>query len=76
VSKTFLIQEAHRTVYELTNSCELNEETKAVLCDIDGTLVRSNWLHASAWKDAFAQLNIDRPLEDLRDDKLGKEGMN
>jgi len=46
---------------------------EAVLCDIDGTLVQSNWLHAAAWKDAFAQLNIDLPLEDVRR-QIGKGG--
>ena len=39
---------------------------EAVLCDIDGTLVQSNWLHAAAWKEAFAQIHIDVPLEDVR----------
>jgi HAD superfamily hydrolase (TIGR01509 family) len=39
---------------------------KALLCDIDGTLVQSNWLHAHAWQDAFRQLNLEIPLEDLR----------
>ena len=39
---------------------------EAVLCDIDGTLVQSNWLHASAWKDAFAQIDIDVSVEDVR----------
>lgn len=29
---------------------------EAVLCDIDGTLVESNWLHAAAWRDAFAMI--------------------
>jgi HAD superfamily hydrolase (TIGR01509 family) len=46
---------------------------KAVLCDIDGTLVQSNWLHAAAWKDAFAQTGIDVPLEDVRR-QIGKGG--
>jgi len=46
---------------------------EAVLCDIDGTLVQSNWLHAAAWKDAFAQLDIDLPLEDVRR-QIGKGG--
>lgn len=31
---------------------------EALLCDIDGTLVESNWLHAAAWRDAFAVVNI------------------
>jgi phosphoglycolate phosphatase-like HAD superfamily hydrolase len=42
---------------------------EAVLCDIDGTLLQSNWLHAAAWKDAFA----DVPLEDVRR-QIGKGG--
>ena len=46
---------------------------EAVLCDIDGTLVDSNWLHASAWKDAFAQIDIDVSLEDVRR-QIGKGG--
>jgi HAD superfamily hydrolase (TIGR01509 family) len=46
---------------------------EAVLCDIDGTLVQSNWLHASAWKDAFAQIGIDVLLEDVRR-QIGKGG--
>ena len=46
---------------------------EAVLCDIDGTLVDSNWLHAWAWKDAFAQIDIDVSLEDVRR-QIGKGG--
>jgi HAD superfamily hydrolase (TIGR01509 family) len=46
---------------------------EAVLCDIDGTLLQSNWLHAAAWKDAFSQINIDVPLEDVRR-QIGKGG--
>lgn len=46
---------------------------EAVLCDIDGTLVQSNWLHASAWKDAFAQIDMDVSQEDVRR-QIGKGG--
>ena len=46
---------------------------KAVLCDIDGTLVESNWLHAAAWKDAFAGAGIEVDLEDVRR-QIGKGG--
>jgi HAD superfamily hydrolase (TIGR01509 family) len=46
---------------------------EAVLCDIDGTLVNSNWLHASAWKDAFAQIDVVLDLEDVRR-QIGKGG--
>ncbi len=46
---------------------------EAVLCDIDGTLVESNWLHAGAWKDAFAAMGIELELEDVRR-QIGKGG--
>jgi HAD superfamily hydrolase (TIGR01509 family) len=46
---------------------------EAVLSDIDGTLVESNWLHAAAWKDAFALVGIDLELEDIRR-QIGKGG--
>ncbi len=46
---------------------------KAVLSDIDGTLVDSNWLHAAAWKDAFAVVGIELDLEDVRR-QIGKGG--
>jgi HAD superfamily hydrolase (TIGR01549 family) len=46
---------------------------KAVLCDIDGTLLNSNWLHAAAWKDALAAAGIDIGLEDVRR-QIGKGG--
>jgi HAD superfamily hydrolase (TIGR01509 family) len=39
---------------------------KALLCDIDGTLVESNWLHAHAWQDAFAAADLKIDLEDIR----------
>jgi HAD superfamily hydrolase (TIGR01509 family) len=46
---------------------------KAVLSDIDGTLVESNWLHAAAWKDAFAVIDIPLDIETLRR-QIGKGG--
>jgi HAD superfamily hydrolase (TIGR01509 family) len=46
---------------------------EAVLCDIDGTLVQSNWLHAAAWKDAFAVIDIQLELEAVRR-QIGKGG--
>jgi HAD superfamily hydrolase (TIGR01509 family) len=46
---------------------------EAVLCDIDGTLVESNWLHAAAWRDAFAVADIAVDLEDARR-QIGKGG--
>jgi HAD superfamily hydrolase (TIGR01509 family) len=46
---------------------------KAALCDIDGTLVESNWLHAAAWKESFAVIGIELELEEVRR-QIGKGG--
>jgi HAD superfamily hydrolase (TIGR01509 family) len=46
---------------------------EAVLCDIDGTLVESNWLHAAAWKDALEAIGISVQLEEARR-QIGKGG--
>lgn len=46
---------------------------KALLCDIDGTLVQSNWLHAEAWQKAFGAIGIHLELEDVRR-QIGKGG--
>ena len=46
---------------------------KAILCDIDGTLVQSNWLHAQAWQDAFAEMDIHLELDEVRR-QIGKGG--
>ena len=46
---------------------------KALLCDIDGTLVQSNWLHAEAWQIALAALGIHCDREELRR-QIGKGG--
>jgi HAD superfamily hydrolase (TIGR01509 family) len=46
---------------------------KAVLCDIDGTLVDSNWLHAEAWQRAFAEMGIVLDREEVRR-QIGKGG--
>ena len=46
---------------------------KAVLCDIDGTVVDSNWLHAEAWKRAFAEMDIMLDREEVRR-QIGKGG--
>jgi beta-phosphoglucomutase-like phosphatase (HAD superfamily) len=36
-----------------------------VLFDVDGTLVDTNYLHAVAWSDAFAQHGHDIPMSTL-----------
>ena len=46
---------------------------KAVLCDIDGTLVQSNWLHAEAWQRAFAEMDLMLDREAIRR-QIGKGG--
>lgn len=49
--------------------------TKAILFDIDGTLVDSNDLHVSAWQEAFARhgQELDRPTIH---EQIGKGGDN
>ena len=46
---------------------------KALLCDIDGTLVQSNWLHADAWRIAFEGMGLQLDTEALRR-QIGKGG--
>lgn len=46
---------------------------KAVLCDLDGTLVDSNKLHAEAWQRAFQHFGITVSLEDALH-QIGKGG--
>ncbi len=45
--------------------------TKAIIFDVDGTLVDSVDLHAQAWKKAFQEYGYDIPLEQLRN-QIGK----
>ena len=46
---------------------------KALLCDLDGTLVESNWLHAEAWQVSFREMGIELELDALRR-QIGKGG--
>jgi HAD superfamily hydrolase (TIGR01549 family) len=46
---------------------------KAVIFDVDGTLVDSVDLHARAWQDAFHEFGLDIELEDIRE-QIGKGG--
>lgn len=46
---------------------------KALLFDVDGTLVDSNRLHAQAWTDAFAQFGIAIPVDTVQG-QIGKGG--
>lgn len=46
---------------------------KAVIFDIDGTLVDSVDLHARAWQEALREFGHDVPLEDVRQ-QIGKGG--
>ena len=48
---------------------------KAILFDVDGTLVDTNDLHASAWRDTFRHFGIEVPLEEIRA-QIGKGGDN
>ena len=48
---------------------------RAALFDVDGTLVDTNDLHASAWREAFGHFGLDRPFEAIRW-QVGKGGDN
>jgi phosphoglycolate phosphatase-like HAD superfamily hydrolase len=48
---------------------------RAVLFDVDGTLVDTNDLHAVAWREAFLHFGLDKPLEEIRW-QVGKGGDN
>jgi HAD superfamily hydrolase (TIGR01509 family) len=48
---------------------------KAILFDVDGTLVDSNDLQAAAWVEAFAEFDIVIPHKDVHD-QIGKGGDN
>ena len=48
---------------------------KAILFDLDGTLVDSNDLHAQAWVDAFATAGLVIPFSAVHD-QIGKGGDN
>ncbi|MCU1622198.1 MAG: family hydrolase [Frankiales bacterium] len=41
------------------------DDLDAVLVDVDGTLVDTNYLHALCWSDAFAEHGVPRPTADL-----------
>ncbi len=47
--------------------------TKAVIFDVDGTLVDSVDLHARSWVDAFAEFGHDIAFDDVRS-QIGKGG--
>src|ERR1700742_3144802 len=40
----------------------MTADVKAVLLDVDGTLVDTNYLHTVAWWEAFAQAGHDVPM--------------
>ncbi|WP_375460159.1 HAD family hydrolase [uncultured Enterovirga sp.] len=46
---------------------------KAVIFDVDGTLIDTNDLHAAAWVEAFRHFGIEVPYEDVRR-QMGKGG--
>ena len=48
---------------------------RAVLFDVDGTLVDSNDLHAESWREAFRHFGIDIALDRIRG-QIGKGGDN
>ena len=46
---------------------------KAVIFDLNGTLVDSNELHARAWQETFEHFDEQFPMENLRQE-IGKGG--
>ena len=48
---------------------------RAALFDVDGTLVDTNDLHAAAWREAFLNFGLDKPVEEIRW-QVGKGGDN
>jgi phosphoglycolate phosphatase-like HAD superfamily hydrolase len=48
---------------------------RAVLFDVDGTLVDTNDLHAAAWREAFLNFGLDKPADEIRW-QIGKGGDN
>lgn len=48
---------------------------KAVLFDVDGTLIDSNDLHAAAWRETFLHFGVDLPHDVIRG-QIGKGGDN
>ncbi len=76
-----LIGEAGRSIAATLMRCGLKSASnrtgdpmiEALLSDIDGTLVESNWLHAEAWQGAFAAIGIELNREDVRR-QIGKGG--
>src|SRR5215212_12094314 len=47
----------------------------AALFDVDGTLVDTNDLHAAAWREAFLEFGLDKPIDEIRW-QVGKGGDN
>ena len=58
---------------DLTRRTSTLPRYDAVLLDIDGTLVDSNWAHAAAWSDAFLAHGRHHPPEQIRP-LIGKGG--
>ncbi|HEX8379346.1 MAG TPA: HAD family hydrolase [Allosphingosinicella sp.] len=59
---------------EPSSTCD-GAPPRAVLFDVDGTLVDTNDLHAAAWREAFLAFGLDKPVEEIRW-QVGKGGDN
>jgi len=49
------------------------DQTKAIIFDVDGTLIDSVDLHARAWQDVFLRYGVKTDFEEVRD-QIGKGG--
>ena len=47
--------------------------TKAVIFDVDGTLIDTNDLHSAAWVETFRHFGVEVDLNDVRHE-MGKGG--
>jgi HAD superfamily hydrolase (TIGR01509 family) len=58
-----------------SDSCDNGAPVRAVLFDVDGTLVDTNLLHASAWRETFLKFGSDISIEAIHS-QIGKGGDN
>lgn len=68
-----LLRVASRAPILGSRMTQRQNQLKAIIFDVDGTLVDSNDLHARAWQDAFAHFGKELSIERIRT-HIGKGG--